>query len=200
MTSASSTVDVLRLAEHVPQRRRDLAGREDAGGHLVQQRLEEMVVPAVEQRHLDRADVTEEAARGQPAEAAAHDDDAMRSAFDAVRQRRGRRSEPGVCPQALAHARLPPPARFRGDEAVGGVDEREVRERLRVVAEVPAGGDVDLLCVEEQRAGEREQLLEQRPRPFRSRRSIASAETNQNEQIVNVPSSPDSPSSVDSTL
>ena len=77
--------------------------------------------------------------------------------------------------------------------------EREVRERLREVAEVLAGGGVDLLGVQEQRAGEREQLLEQRPGPFRSRRSIASAETSQNEQIVNVPSSPESPSSVDST-
>ena len=71
MTSASSTRDVLCLAQHVPQRRRDLAGREDAGGHLVQQRLEEVVVPAVEQRHVDTVDVSEEAAGGQPAEAAA---------------------------------------------------------------------------------------------------------------------------------
>ena len=41
-------LDVLVLAQHVAQRRRDLPRREDAGGHLVQQRLEEVVVAAVD--------------------------------------------------------------------------------------------------------------------------------------------------------
>ena len=159
--------DVPRVAEHVPQRRRDLAGWQDAGRHLVEQRLEEVVVAPVEQGHLDPADAPEEAARGQPAEATAHHHDPMAQLpLSALRRRSADR--PG---RPFAHVRrLSCVGRFRGDEAVGGVDEREVRERLREVAEVLPGGDVDLLCVEEQRAGEREQLLEQRPGAFRSRR------------------------------
>ena len=49
---------------------------------------------------------------------------------------------------------------------------------------------VDLLGVEPERAGEREQLLAQRAGPARARRSSHSADTSQNEQIVNAPSSP----------
>ena len=98
-----------------------------------------MVVAPVEQRDLDPVDVAEEPARGQPTEAAAHDHDAMASFARSV---------------------------SRCDEAVGGVDQREVGERLRVVAEVLPGRDVDLLRVEQQRSGERQQLLEQRTRPF----------------------------------
>ena len=64
---------VPRLAEHVSQRRRDLTRWQDAGGHLVQQWLEEVVVPSVEQGHVDPLDASEEAARGQPAEPAHHD-------------------------------------------------------------------------------------------------------------------------------
>src|SRR5512132_53132 len=40
---------------------------------------------------------------------------------------------------------------FRDDDARGRLDEREVRERLREVAEVPAGLDVELLRVEAER-------------------------------------------------
>ena len=53
-----------------------------------------------------------------------------------------------------------------GDETTPGIDQREVGERLREVAEVLAGGRVDLLGVEVQRTGERQQLLEQRAGAF----------------------------------
>ena len=42
-----------------------------------------------------------------------------------------------------------------------GLDERGVGEGLRVVAEVCVGGGVHLLAVEADRAGQRQQLLEQ---------------------------------------
>ena len=44
------------------------------GGHLVEQRLEQVVVAAVDQRDVDRL-AAEEAGREEPAEAAADDDD-----------------------------------------------------------------------------------------------------------------------------
>jgi hypothetical protein len=62
----------------VSERRRDLPGREHAGRDLVQQRLEEVVVPSIDQRDLDVVDMTEETCRGQPAEATTHDDHVVR--------------------------------------------------------------------------------------------------------------------------
>src|SRR5438270_11254743 len=41
------------------------------------------------------------------------------------------------------------------------VDQREVRERLGEVAEVPAGARIDLFCVKAERAGVPEQALAQ---------------------------------------
>ena len=79
------------------------------------------------------------------------------------------------------------------------VDEGQVGEGLREVAEVAAAAGVDLLGVEAERAGEGRAASRTAPRA----RSISpishSADTSQNEQIVNVPSSPDRPSSVSST-
>ena len=46
--------DVLVLANHVAQGRRDLAGRDQSGRHLIEQRLEQVVVAPVDQRDLDR--------------------------------------------------------------------------------------------------------------------------------------------------
>ena len=84
------------------------------------------------------------------------------------------------------------------DDVHDRVDQRQVGERLREVAEVPPAVRVDLLGVELQRAGVREQPLAQLA--GRSTSPIStSAETSQNEQIVNVPSSPVRPSSVSST-
>ena len=63
-------VDVLALAQNVPQHRGDGAGREDAGGHLVQQRLEEVVVAPVDERDVD-VGRSEQTGRGQAAKPAA---------------------------------------------------------------------------------------------------------------------------------
>jgi hypothetical protein len=67
---------VLVLAQYVPQRHRDLAGRKNSGAHLIQERLEEVVVASVDERHVDRH-VAEEPARGKSTESAADDDDAV---------------------------------------------------------------------------------------------------------------------------
>ena len=72
----------------------------------------------------------------------------------------------------------------------GGVDQREVRERLREVAEEVAGARVDLLRVEPDVVREPD-----RARPSaRSRRRAGQrarrASTSQNEQVRNAPSSP----------
>ena len=57
-------------------RHADIARRQHAGGHLVEQRLEGVEVPLVEQRDVVAA--VAQLARGeQAAEAAADDDDAM---------------------------------------------------------------------------------------------------------------------------
>src|SRR5207253_9867356 len=40
-------------AEHVTQRRSDLPGRQRSGGHLIEQRLKQMVVAAIHKGHLD---------------------------------------------------------------------------------------------------------------------------------------------------
>ena len=70
--------DARDAAQHVSQRRRDVARREHAGRHLVEQRLEEMVVASVDQRHVDALDMSEEACSGQAAEAASDDDHVVR--------------------------------------------------------------------------------------------------------------------------
>ena len=51
-------------------------GRQHARRHLVQQRLEQVVVAAVDQRDVD-GQVAEEPGGGQPAEATSDDDDAV---------------------------------------------------------------------------------------------------------------------------
>ena len=56
-------------------------------------------------------------------------------------------------------------ALIRPDDVHHGVDEREVGERLREVAQVASAVRLDLLGVEQQRAGVGEQLLAQRPGP-----------------------------------
>ena len=62
--------------QHVPQRRRDVAGRKHAGRDLVEQRLEQMVIAPIDERHVDIG-VAEQPGRGKTAEAAAHNDDLM---------------------------------------------------------------------------------------------------------------------------
>ena len=64
------------MAKHPADRRRDIAGRQRGRGHLIQQRLEQVVIVAVDERDADRR--TRERARGvQAAETAAEDDDVL---------------------------------------------------------------------------------------------------------------------------
>ena len=60
---------------------------------------------------------------------------------------------------------------LRLDHVDDGVDERQVGERLREVAEVAAAAGVDLLGVEAERAGEGQQLLARACGRGRARRS-----------------------------
>src|SRR5262249_50812602 len=84
-------LDVLLFAQNPADRRGDVAGRQRRGRHLIEQRLKEMIVVAIEQRHA-HVGATKGARCVEAAEAAA-DDDHTRS-----RLRGGcvRRSEFGV--------------------------------------------------------------------------------------------------------
>ena len=53
-TSPSSTLHVRLAAQDAADRRGDLGRRQPRGGHLVEQRLEHVVVLAVDERHVDR--------------------------------------------------------------------------------------------------------------------------------------------------
>ena len=87
-------------AEDAPQRVADLRRRDRARGHLVGERLEEVEVAAIDQRHLDRH--ARELQRGlQAAEAAADDDDAMRRAL----RRRRHGADPAGCGRRRALSR-----------------------------------------------------------------------------------------------
>ena len=76
MTSASSTRALRLAAQHAAQRRGDLALGEDAGRDLVEQRLEQVVVGAVDEGDLDRR-ASERLRRVEAAEASTDDEDAM---------------------------------------------------------------------------------------------------------------------------
>src|SRR4051794_2181755 len=67
---------VLLAAEHLPQRRGDLLGGERSGRDLVGERLEEVEVLAVDQRHSD-VGALQPANRKQSAEPAAYDHDSL---------------------------------------------------------------------------------------------------------------------------
>ena len=71
-------LDVALTAKDVADRRGDLALREDARGHLVEQRLEQVVVDPVDQGHLDWG-APQEACGEEPTEAASDDDDPVRT-------------------------------------------------------------------------------------------------------------------------
>jgi hypothetical protein len=68
--------DVPVALEDVAQRRRDLALGQDPGGHLVEQRLEQVVLGAVDERDHDVA-AAQRPCGEEPAEAAPDDDDAV---------------------------------------------------------------------------------------------------------------------------
>ena len=66
--------DVSPAAQHVAQRRRDLARRQHAGRHLVQQRLEEVVVPSVDAASTSTPSTCpRKRATGSPPKLPAHD-------------------------------------------------------------------------------------------------------------------------------
>ena len=69
-------VDVFAPAQNVAQHGRDRSRRQDAGGHLVEQRLEQVVIAPVDERDVE-VGRGEQAGGGQAAEAAADDDDAV---------------------------------------------------------------------------------------------------------------------------
>src|ERR1022692_3954788 len=71
------------------------------------------------------------------------------------------RSDGGVGAEGAAGGLLLVP-----DNVHDRVDQRQVGERLREVAEVAAGARVDLLAVEQQRAGVGQHLLAQVTRPL----------------------------------
>jgi hypothetical protein len=63
-------------ASAAAQRRRDFAGREPSGRHLVEQRLEEVKITAVDQRHLNRR-ASQSFGGVEPAEASPEDNHSM---------------------------------------------------------------------------------------------------------------------------
>jgi hypothetical protein len=63
-------------AQDVSQRGPDVAGGQHAGCNLIQERLEQVMVPAIDERHIDRQ-VTEEPGGRQPAEPPTDHDDMM---------------------------------------------------------------------------------------------------------------------------
>lgn len=67
------------LADHVTYRRRDLSGRNHSGRHLVEQRLEQVIVASIHHVYLDRL-ASEQAGRRQPTEAATDDDHSVSGA------------------------------------------------------------------------------------------------------------------------
>src|SRR5581483_6749556 len=77
---AEEDVGVLVAAEDAADRRADFAGRERAGRDLIEERLEEMEVAAVDERDVDRR-MSEIARRIEPAEPAAENEDAVSDGF-----------------------------------------------------------------------------------------------------------------------
>ena len=70
--------DIFLMTQHPANRRRDVAWRQRCRRHLIQQRLEEMVVVAIDQRDANRR-VPERARGVEAAEPAADDDDVRNS-------------------------------------------------------------------------------------------------------------------------
>ena len=98
--------DVFVLADHVAQRRRDLAGRDQTGRHLVQERLKQMVIAPVHQRDFDAAAgvalAAQESSGGQAAEASADDHHPVRRGFAGGHPRRSIRCSPTRMALAMA--------------------------------------------------------------------------------------------------
>ena len=83
---AEPYVDVALAAQYLPDRRRDLALGQDAGRHLVEQRLEQVIRRAVDQGDLHRGPA-QRLGGEQPAESRADDDYAVRAISGSWHQR-----------------------------------------------------------------------------------------------------------------
>ena len=71
---AKQHANVRRPPDNPPDRRRDVAGRQRGGGHLIEQRLEEMVVMPIQQRDAE-GPPPQDFGRRQPSESATNDND-----------------------------------------------------------------------------------------------------------------------------
>ncbi len=132
-------------------------GERTPGGDLIEQRLEEVVVAPVDQRDLNVLGPGQESGGGRPPKPP-----------PTTTTRCG--SRPGSDSGGRgAHSGGP---RSLGlNEPTHRVDERQVGEGLREVAEMLPGGGVDLFRVELERTGEGQQLLAQCRAPAPVRRS-----------------------------
>ena len=150
----------------------ELGGAADEVVHLRLERLAVAVVPgvrrdvAVVDEHLVREPVLRLAR--QPA-AALEQQDPLARGRQATHQRAAARAAPDHDHVVGgAHVRL---LQLLGDDDPGGgLDQREVRERLREVAQVPARVGVELLGVEPERRRDAQQPLHQVARAAAARR------------------------------
>ena len=85
-------------------------------------------------------------------------------------------------------------ASFGEDQSTGGLDHREMRERLREVAEVVTGFRVELFSVETERRRDPDPSLLQPVAGALLLVDDGERRDRQNEQIRKVPSLPDNPS------
>ena len=136
-------VDARHVREDRAQRARDVLGGQLRRGHLVEQRLELVVVGAVDQRRAD-ARLAEGLRRGDARQAAAEHQHVGHSDISSMRSARMIRA--------------------------GGLDEGEVRERLREVAQVPRGDHLELLGVQAERGRDPQQPFHAGRAPAASRR------------------------------
>ena len=77
MTSASITLRFLLLHLELTDRRGDLGGRQNRRRHLIEQRLEDVMIAPVDQNDVGIASL-QRARRGDPGKSAADDHDALR--------------------------------------------------------------------------------------------------------------------------
>ena len=96
VASPSRTRVFFCSAQDAANRRADIAGRQRAGRDLIQKRLEEVKVAAVDDRHVDGR--VPEFARGvQPAESASENDDAVCDDFRIAKRGVRCRPEAAAC-------------------------------------------------------------------------------------------------------
>ena len=116
VTVPSTTLRVLLAGEHLARARGDLALREDAGRHLVEQRLEEVVGGRGDQGDLDVLAAPQRLRAEEASEAGTDDDDSVGGGH--VRSNTGgRRGMPPAQGRGRGHHRVPEPAPRSGSLA-----------------------------------------------------------------------------------